>query len=464
MEAAEISGLDELDGQAAADAIVANHAALVEAEVHEFRLAAHWTDLHDPATTPPTESGRVLPGTERSRRSGGDGTPMVREFAAAELACLLGRSTIAASTLMSDAVDVRHRLPALWRALNAGGVRVWQARRVAARTRAVGLSLEQARWVDEQTTPYASSLPWGRFESLVEAKIVEVDPDAAEARRLAAAMERFVATGQSNEHGLKTLVARAAAGDVIYFVAVCDRIAQILELEGDQDPVGARRSKALGLLATPARALALLAKYSDGEDGAADAAAPVTTAKPKSLLPRATLYVHMSLESWEAALRGTNHGVARLEGVGPITIPQVRDVLGHCHVELKPVIDLASDRPVDGYEVPARMREQIHLRTPAEAFPFSGNLSRRKDLDHTTPYLPPSRGGQSRQTRIANLGPLGRTAHRLKTHAPGWRHRQPVPGVFLWRTPHGYWFLVDSTGTHQLGRDVQSRYIGAESP
>ena len=56
------------------------------------------------------------------------------------------------------------------------------------------------------------------------------------------------------------MVARAQAGDAVFFVAMCDRVAQILLLEGDTDPVGARRSKALGILANPARALALLTR------------------------------------------------------------------------------------------------------------------------------------------------------------------------------------------------------------
>jgi hypothetical protein len=120
---------------------------------------------------------------------------------------------------------------------------------------------------------------------------------------------------------------------------------------------------------------------------------------------------------------------------------------------VRPVIDLrVGEQPVDGYEVPARMRELVHLRTPRSAFPWSANTSRRKDLDHTDPYLPPDRGGPPGQTRIGNLGPLERRAHRVKTFARGWRHHQPVPGVFLWRTPHGYWFRVDHTGTHPIGQ------------
>ncbi|MDX6302352.1 MAG: hypothetical protein QOF53_3566, partial [Nocardioidaceae bacterium] len=30
---------------------------------------------------------------------------------------------------------------------------------------------------------------------------------------------------------------------------------------------------------------------------------------------------------------------------------------------------------------------------------------------------------------------------------------QPVPGVYLWRTPHGYWYRVDADGTHALGKN-----------
>jgi hypothetical protein len=38
----------------------------------------------------------------------------------------------------------------------------------------------------------------------------------------------------------------------------------------------------------------------------------------------------------------------------------------------------------------------------------------------------------------------------VKTHSRGWRHQQPIPGVYLWRTSHGYWCRVDRHGTHPL--------------
>ena len=199
-----------------------------------------------------------MPGMERPRRYGGPGTPEAGEFAAAELALLLGCSIAAASALIADALDIRHRLPLLWEAVSAGTVRVWQARHVAKRTRTTGLTLTQAREVDAATTPYLASLPFGRFRDLLEARIITADPEAAEARRKAAELDRFVVTGQANECGLKTLVAKATAGEVIYLVAVIDRIAEVLLQRGDTDPVAVRRSQALGILAHPTRALTLL--------------------------------------------------------------------------------------------------------------------------------------------------------------------------------------------------------------
>ncbi len=527
----ELDWIAETDGQAAADALVANRARLVEAEVAEFVLAARWADLHDEETLRDGGgSGRALAGTERACRLGGDGTPLVAEFAAAELGCLLGRGAVAARTLIADALDVRHRHPLLWEAVRAGELFVWQARKVAARTRSLSLTWAQALWVDAQVAPYARSLPWSPWWDLVEAKIVEVDPAAAQARADAAAMERFVATGQCNEYGLKTVIAKASAGDAVFFVGMCDRIAQCLAQDGDPDPVDVRRSKALGILADPVRALELLLAHVDdpentgaedpentvvadvadadadpgrddaevvsagdvpaAEDDSDDAAeageagcsacggptgrpggrgpgltrlsgvlgdpdAFVTALRsvdPRRLGPVATLYVHMSRESFDAARAGVATGVARVEGVGPVTVEQAAQFLGHARVRMQPVIDLAEDCPVNGYEVPDRMSEALHLRTPAGVFPYSSNTSRRKDRDHTKAYVPPDRGGPPGQTRISNLGPMGRYAHRVKTHGRGWRHYQPVPGVFLWRTPHRYWLRTDHTGTHQLGK------------
>ncbi len=278
-----------------------------------------------------------------------------------------------------------------------------------------------------------------------------------------------------------------------------DRIAEILLQQGDTDPVGARRSKALGILAHPARALALLRSAggdlvstgstteqvespTEGAGSLRDASSlgglvstgstterkiqfqagsvggdlvstsstsggVVSTGSTTDVpLPAATLHVHVSRESMQSG-----NGVARMEGVGPLTIGQASEFPQHSHVTIWPVIDLDEDRPVDCYEVPDRLREQMHLRSPASAFPYSSATGRRMDLDHTIPWVgagvstgSTTEGGQ---TRIGNLGKLSRFEHRIKTHGHGWRHRQPEPGVHHWRTPTGYQFTVDHAGT-----------------
>ncbi len=483
----------DLDAAAACEQVLANQDALREQEWREIALAAQWAVLHGEESLPPGGAAcSAVPGGERLRPAGGDGTPQITEFACAELGLLMGRGFLSAQSLLRDAVDLQHRHPRLWASLAQGRGRVWKARHVAHQVHAAGLSRDQAWFVDEATTPYLDTLTWSAFTRLVEARIIEADPDAAEQRRQAAALDRFVATGRSNEHGLKTLVARAEAGEVIYFVAVCDRIAQILALTGDSDPVDVRRSKALAILANPAAALALLEQHASEEphpddpdptpdptpdDDAADAtgeradeAGSVTAhlcrscggsrIDPDRLRPKAVLYVRIS----EEALR-TGRGVAHCEsGVGPVTVESLAALLGHYRVTVRPVLDLAGQVPVDAYEIPHAMREALRLARPTSIFPWTRSGASTIQLDHTHPYLHPDRGGPPGQTRPGNLGPLVTFGHRVKTHGRGWRHRQAEPGFYDWRTPHGYWFRVDNDGTHPLGRDPAPSGISGVDP
>ncbi len=138
--------------------------------------------------------------------------------------------------------------------------------------------------------------------------------------------------------------------------------------------------------------------------------------------------------------------MARVEGIGPVTLNRLRDWLSNSRVTVKPVIDLTNQTPVDGYEIPNRVREAIHLISPVDCFPYATSTSRTGDLDHTTPYRPPDQGGPPGQTRIGNLGPLTRRHHRTKTFGR-WTLNQVWPGVFVWRSPHGHHYLVDHTGT-----------------
>jgi hypothetical protein len=508
-----------LDADAACAALAAAHADLLEVECRKLVLAAHWIDLHAPADEPDADPGhrRVLPGMERTVASGADGTPQIGEFACAEFAALQGMHPTAGRLLLAKVANLRHRHPRLWARVRAGEVRGWQALEVA---RIVGrpdyaLSLAQARTIDEQTAEWITTLPWGAFLDLLEARIIAADPDAAEARRPAAEAEQFVATGKSTEQGLKTFIAKALAGDVIKMVAACDRIAQILATRGDTRNRGQRQAAALGILANPARALALLLstksdpqapsadEHTPGEpladpqapaegredpaelgvhdlhpaqddaDDATEQPAPapapcpgcggagtvpagaaafiksrLTRADLDAILPKATLYIHCSRQAFESG-----QGAARVEGVGPITLGQVQSLLAGSRVTAVQVLDLADQQPVDGYEFTGRMRDAVFNISPRDVFPFATSTSRRRDIDHPIPYLPPDRGGPPGQTRLDNAAPMRRFHHRLKTFG-GWRLRQPEPGTYVWRSPHGHYWLTTYTGTHRLPRTV----------
>jgi hypothetical protein len=120
-------------------------------------------------------------------------------------------------------------------------------------------------------------------------------------------------------------------------------------------------------------------------------------------------------------------------------------------VRVLPVLDLADQDPVDSYEIPRRHRQAVHLRTPADCFPFSSNTRPGLDVDHTDAFVHDPDGGPAEpgQSRLGNYSPLGRFSHRIKTHG-AWTVRQPFDGIYIWRDPHGHFYLVDHTGTRKI--------------
>ncbi|HET9127015.1 MAG TPA: hypothetical protein VFN73_02955, partial [Propionibacteriaceae bacterium] len=92
----------------------------------------------------------------------------------------------------------------------------------------------------------------------------------------------------------------------------------------------------------------------------------------------------------------------------------------------------------------------LRHRQPYDTFPGSTRASTHGcDLDHTHPYQP---GGPPAQTRLDNLSPLSRRAHRAKTHG-GWTLTQPLPGILIWTSPHSHTYLV--TAGHSIRIDAK---------
>jgi hypothetical protein len=465
-----------------------NHAELKAAECRMLQLACAWADAHY------LDSGSqdYQPLIQRACAWGGEGTPEVSEYCAAELGALQGTGMAAARALIADALDLRYRLPRLWGRVLTGGVRAWQARKIAEQTRA--LSWEACADVDHALSDFVGMMPWPRFATILSAAVLEADPTLATERAERARTTQDVFSFDS-EDGLKTIVAKAAAGDAIWFLATVNRIAEILAARGDTHPIGTRRARALGILAQPADALRLLIEHqhdraepadpdSTGEPDPAAEPEPsstepepagqpepsssepepgsesepddhqsLSTAVPPGFdataaRPRVVLHFHLS----EAAL-GTGHAIVRPEDGDPITLDELVEFLSRteCQLRIQPVLDPTEVAPVDGYEIPARLRAAVRAKQIADVFPFGTCLSEKMDLDHTERYVPMDYGGPPGQTRLGNLGPMARPCHRAVTHR-GWQKHQPEPGYFLHRSPIGYVYLVTNQGTLALGR------------
>jgi len=398
-------------------------------EVEDLEVAAHWAALH--ATDPRrTTDGRRARAEDRLVEVGGEGTPKVREFCLAELAMVRQVHPASGQALIADVLDLKHRLPNTWARVASLEAEVWVARKVATMTRA--LPLEAVALVDAAVAPIIGTEAPTRVLTVTRAKIIEADPaahaEAVERER----RRRYVTLSASDEFGLRHLIARVTAGDAVWIDAMVERVADLIA--PDHPEAGTReelRSIALGWLARPAQLRELLSASTEGAG-----------IDPDRLRPKVVIYVHLH----EAAVTGLTAGVARVEGLGPVALDRLREVVGHTRVTVTPVLDLADRVRLSCYEHPTGLKERVRLITGGDAFPFSGSEGRGADFDHPTPF---DHHGPPGQTGEHNSAPLGRRHHRWKTHA-GYTSRQCGVGRYVWRTPHGRYYLVDHTGTRPL--------------
>ena len=466
----DLHPIDELDAAGTLVALESGVRGRRRAEVEDLLLVAHWADLHasDPRLDPRPVPGLPRPpGGDCLVRVGGEGTPKVRELSLCELGIARSVHTLAARAVTADVLDLRHRLPEIWRRVQSLEAEPWLARRVASMSR--HLSVEVVGVVDAAVAAAISGEAPSRVLAIAEAKVIEADRAAHTERVRREQHRRHVSLTRVDEVGLRTVVARVTSGDAAWVDAMVTRVAEILAArpEHQDTPVDVLRSMAFGWLARPADLFTLLLESSDvpaetsepPEDAGpcravalpADLLEALRTLDPVRLRPRACLYVHLH----EATLAGVP-GVARVEGLGPHLLEQVADLLRHAQVDLKPVIDVAEAVSVNAYEHPEAIRERVHLLRPVDAFPHASRVSRRVDLDHPVPYDP---GGPPGQTHSHRSQPLGRTGHRAKTHL-GYA-AVPLPtGETVWRTPHGRHRVVDAHGTHHLDPDDYTALTG----
>ena len=169
------------------------------------------------------------------------------------------------------------------------------------------------------------------------------------------------------------------------------------------------------------------------------------------------LHVHLS----EGAVLGAG-GLARLhEAGGPVTAEQVRQWCANpdTSVTVQPVLDLADHLHVGSYEASTRLKLQTQLRDVICAFAFCFRPAEQCDCEHRVPHDPANPANPDRDdggpTCSCNLAPCCRRHHRAKTTG-GWTYVTVEPGVYLWRSPLGYQFLKDHTGTLDVTPDTNA--------
>jgi hypothetical protein len=401
-------------------------AAADAAEAQVLLAACTWADLHPPETLPDAAwaddrcIGEVL--------LAGEGVPTVAAYAVAELAAALGMSTGAGYALVGEGLEMRHRLPRVWRRVMEGRLAPWRGRRIARAT--MGLSREAAAYVDRQVAAFAHRIGPVQTDRLVETAMVRFQPQLAEQRRRAAADGRHfdIDHGQVSYNGTSFVNGELDLADAQDLDAAIADLAGHLSDLGCDESLDVRRSLAAGELARRQLALDL-----------SDPPAPTRRHTARKVV----IHVHLS----EAAVKGAAGETARVENLGGlqlVTVDQVRDWCrsSHTRVTVQPVIDLADRVSVDAYEVPPALKDRVVLAHPTCVFPWCTRQSRRTDADHVIPYpIGP--------TATDNLAPLCRHHHQHKTHAR-WRYRRLGRTTYLWTSPHGLMFLRDHTGTVAL--------------
>ena len=412
------------------------------ADLELLQLAVAWADAHpDPDERPGAviTSGRVDAETldalgceDLEEHDTWRGLPGIAWDAAAAFGTALGRSTGSAERLIRDGLILRHRLPRHWAQVEDGSIEAFRVRRVA--DLVAGRPDDVCDYIDEHVAPLAATAGVVTLDRMLDEALLELHAEQVELDRLEALDARHVTVDESsiNHTGVADLAARADWADLSAFDAAVAAVAAKLAEQDEADELppeslDVRRARALGILANPAGALALL-------EG--------TTAPGRTR--RADLLLHLCTDAF-----GNRAFLARDGRLDKTLLADaVQDWCGRSDLDLHvhPLIDLNEHERTDAYEVPSRMRTRIELKRPTCVFPWCTRSARRCDKDHAVPY---DEGGA---TCDCNLAPLCRRHHRLKTHR-GFSYTIIEPGTWLWRTPHGLQLIRDRDGTRDVTPD-----------
>lgn len=339
-----------------------------QADAEEMRALAELAAEHSWTTT---DEYDVI-GGERAIRIGADGSRLVGEFLPLEVAATKGVSVTAATWLIRDVINLEARHPTLWRAILAGNVEPYKAFKLARLAASYELSHAQALEIDEQLAGKVGRLGWPRLLRLARGLIGKVATDKIEAAAKKAREARFVRNAPDQDHPIVTeLWARLDTPDAQQLEATIQALAKKLRDNGDTDELDIRRAKALGILATPGRAQAILTGSDD-----------------QRYLPRTKVYLHLTPDM----LTG-EAPVARSETLGPLTPAMLADLFGTTRITITPVLHADTEQPVDSYESPtgSAKRSPCAMAAKCSPTPPAPPADSTSTTPSPTPQAPPAK-------------------------------------------------------------------------
>ncbi len=374
---------------------------------------------------------------------GGEGTPRVREFCLAELAMVRQVHPMAGRALVADALDLQHRLPLdVGSRVTSLAAEPWVARKVASMTRARS-PWRPSTLVDRAVAAIIGTESPSRVLAVTQAKIMEADPAAqppsveAERRRRYVTWSRARRARPASPHRPRHGRRRPLGRDVM---------PRPRRRPGRPRPPGRR----------PARRASLHRAGLVGASGRL-ADAPLTRAATVgSRRPTSSGCVRRSSSTSTSTRQSSpvwspGSPASKDSAPSPWTGSATSSATPH-HRQARP--RPRRPGPTLVLRTPRRTSRNASTSSPAATgSPMPAATAVGADYDHPTAY---QRHGPPGQTGTHNSAPLGRRHHRWKTHA-GYTSRQCGDGRYVWRTPHGRYFLVDHAGTRPLdpvhGRD-----------
>ncbi|MCX6396197.1 MAG: HNH endonuclease, partial [Propionibacteriales bacterium] len=354
---------------AAAAVLAGARAAQVDAHAAEARklaAAVEWAALHAVEDEDLAETWGDTPITLT-----GEGAPLIGRGCVAEFAAVIGTTTNGGRAYLADAVELAHRLPAVYARIQAGTLPTFKGRRIARETTI--LPEDAVLDLDTRIAPLAGKLSAAATQKMIDETIAAVMPDYVQ--DLADNVSRpqvVVDHRQVSFQGTSSVYGALDLADALDLDARLDQEAQVLKDQGCEASLDARRAMALGRLAR-------------GETSSAPGTGRAVT-----------LYVHLPADTTNPTAwveNGGGHLLTQTQVAGWCAQPDVK-------VTIKPVIDLAERVTATSYVVPDNLKEHLELRDRTCVFPHCDKPARGCQKDHTHPY---DQGGPTSSENLGNL-------------------------------------------------------------